>query len=89
MITQKLNNRGSVALSSSMLKSKGIDRVESAGHPFGNYSKIVVDGIEMSPNRRGINILVLKSDGQRIATHFDTFATEKMYEGIWLCLIHI
>ncbi len=83
VIAQKIDNSAPVHLSSPILKSKGIDYVESGGLFSGNYSSIMVDGIELSPNKRGINMLVLKKDGRRIIANFDTFVTEKMYSGIW------
>jgi hypothetical protein len=47
--------------------------VSSAGHPHGNVSSILVNGIELSSNRRGYNLVALDREGRIIETAiFDT-----------------
>jgi hypothetical protein len=75
-----------VVLSSDRLRSRGIDRVESAGRNAGNYSKIVMGGKDVSPNRRGLNIVILQRDGGRQVLNVDTHATEELTGDMYLAL---
>ncbi len=73
-----IDNTAAVVLSSDALRARGIDRVESAGRDSGNFSKIVLGGKDVSPNRRGLNIAVLQRDGKRQVLNVDTHATEEV-----------
>jgi hypothetical protein len=56
--------------------SPGDLRVSSSGGPRARPgSRIALNGVELSPNRRGYNLVALGADGRpRAATVFDTFA---------------
>jgi len=54
---------------------KGDIEIVSAGKPYGNVSSIIINGINYSKNRRGINIVIMDRDGlesYNIDTHIDT-----------------
>jgi hypothetical protein len=57
------------------VRSPGDLRVLSAGQPQGSASSIQFNDVELSPNRRGYNLVALAPSGQRLeADAFDTFA---------------
>ena len=53
-------------------------RVESGGYESGNISSVVIDGIEYSPNARGLNIVVYDKTTKGVidAASFDTYETD-------------
>ena len=51
----------------------GINKVVSAGLNVGNSSEIIINGKNVSPNRRGLNIVVKEKDGTLTKVFFDTF----------------
>ncbi|MCF7916712.1 MAG: hypothetical protein K9L61_02950 [Candidatus Omnitrophica bacterium] len=53
--------------------------VKSAGIESGNYSHIILKGVDISKNKRGFNIAVLSSDDGRVKDikTFDTYANSK------------
>ena len=58
---------------------KYIDIV-SAGFESGKISSVIVDGEECSPNRTGLNVVILKSKNLQLVKSFscDTFADDKL-----------
>lgn len=57
------------------IRSPGDLRVLSAGQPHGSASAIQFNDVELSPNRRGYNLVALAPSGQPLAADtFDTFA---------------
>ena len=55
-------------------RSPGDLRVESRGQPFGSHGSIRLNGVELSPDRRGYNLVAVAPDGQvRGRGRFDTF----------------
>jgi Interleukin-like EMT inducer len=55
--------------------SPGDLRVRSAGQPYGDASSILLNGVELSPNQRGYNLVAVDSAGVLIGVAaFDTFA---------------
>jgi hypothetical protein len=55
-------------------RSPGDLRVLSAGQPQGSAGSIRLDDVELSPDRRGYNLVALAPSGQRLAADvFDTF----------------
>lgn len=54
--------------------SPGDLRARSAGQPYGSASSIQLNGVELSPDRRGYNLVALDRAGQVLKTEaFDTF----------------
>jgi len=54
---------------------KGNIEIVSAGKPYGNASSIIINGINYSKNKRGMNIVIMDRDGlesYNIDTHIDT-----------------
>jgi len=54
---------------------KGNIEIISAGQPYGNASSIIINGINYSKNKRGINIVIMDGDGlesYNVDTHIDT-----------------
>jgi glucose/arabinose dehydrogenase len=66
LIAEQVNNSGSVTLDSPELRALGVGRVYSAGFLFGNSSEIIVNGVDYSAHRRGMNLVVL--EGSKIRT---------------------
>jgi phosphoglycerol transferase len=79
VLAAEVNNDAPVVLDVPALHQRGIDRVESAGFSVGNYSKIVVGGQDLSRNERGLNLVVLTRDGQRMSLAIDTAVSENLY----------
>ena len=52
--------------------------ISSAGYQVGNTSSIVIDGVEYSKNRRGLNIVVYDNSLKQVtdAVCFDTYLQE-------------
>ena len=48
-------------------------KVTSAGHNSENFSSITVDDKEYSPNKRGVNIVVMEQDSVVRVVNFDTY----------------
>ena len=65
-----------VVLDDRQLRARGIDRVVSAGKTAGNRAEIIINGQDVSPNQRGLNIVVKKKTGAVIRRVFDTFHQE-------------
>lgn len=78
-----MSNDTPVTLSSEALKARGIERVESAGRALGDRSKIVLKGKELSPNHRGINIVILPKRGSRASLFIDTHVTERVFSDVY------
>jgi hypothetical protein len=87
-IASAMDDDGPVVLTSEALRERGVDRVESAGRKFGNYSKIIVQGKDLSHNRRGLNLVVLRRDGAREAFNIDTHATENLASDVYKATPH-
>lgn len=49
--------------------------IKSGGANGGNYSSIIIDGVERSKNSRGMNIVSWENEEKVISTNFDTFST--------------
>jgi len=76
-------NDARVVLASDALRARGIERVESAGRNFGNDSKIIVHGKNVSSNKRGMNIVVSRQGGEPVAINIDTHHTERGYSDVY------
>ena len=72
----KISPSSPVILVGQPLRNRGIDQIISAGRDTGNTSKIIINGQNVSPDRRGLNIVVKKQNQKIIATFFDTFKQE-------------
>jgi phosphoglycerol transferase len=79
-----IDNEAPVVLTSAALALRGIDRVESAGKRLGNYSRIILGGKQASPDRRGINLVILPRSGERSALNIDTYFSERRRSDIYL-----
>ena len=57
------------------IKSKsGLDiEVESSGNGLGNFSQILIDGVNHSQNYRGLNVVLIDSLNKIKSYNFDTF----------------
>jgi phosphoglycerol transferase len=82
-IAVAVDAKAPLVLASEALQERGIDRVESAGRKLGDYSRIIVRGQDVSPNRRGLNLVVLKKDGTRTALNIDTHETERLRSDVY------
>lgn len=69
----KISRLHPVVLEGSNLRLFGINKVVSAGLNVGNSSEIIINGKNVSPNRRGLNIVVKEKDGTLTKVFFDTF----------------
>ncbi|MDN4603749.1 interleukin-like EMT inducer domain-containing protein [Paenibacillus sp. F6_3S_P_1C] len=49
--------------------------IKSSGANGGNYSSVMIDGVEESKNSRGMNIVSWKESHKVVSTNFDTFST--------------
>ncbi len=60
--------------------------VQSAGQEVGDFAHIYVNGVDVSPNERGYNVVVLAPDGNlrsgAFDTHLDPTASQRMAEFI-------
>jgi hypothetical protein len=72
-----------VVLSSGALRERGIERVESAGRELGDESKVIVRGKNVSNNKRGMNIVVLKPGSDPLRFSIDTHNTERLYSDVY------
>jgi hypothetical protein len=60
---------------------------KSAGIMDGNFSIIMINGIERSLNKRGINIALLSSEGRYLnSLHFDTYRSAAASDSLVHCL---
>lgn len=80
---QGLDNSGPVVLENDELRALGVTRVTSAGFAHGDLAEIQIRGIDRSPNRRGLNIVVLGASGELIIRHFDTALSERRYANLF------
>jgi phosphoglycerol transferase len=78
-----MSNDTPVSLSSEALKASGIELIESAGRALGDRSKIVVRGKQLSPNHRGINIVILPKRGSRKSLFIDAHVTERVFSDVY------
>ncbi len=70
------NNKGSVSIKVEQHKNLNLGTVLSAGMYGGNHSVIDVKGNNVSPNLRGLNVVVIGSTGNVISSkNFDTHAS--------------
>jgi hypothetical protein len=83
-IALAIDNDAPVVLASAALAERGIDRVESAGKKLGNYSRIILGGKQASPDRRGINLVILPRSGERSALNIDTYISERPSADVYL-----
>src|SRR5262249_57754528 len=64
-------------------RSAGDLRVVSAGQPQGSLSAIQLNGVELSPDQRGYNLVALEPSGRVVATAaFDTAASAEAAAGL-------
>ena len=76
-------NDAPVVLASDALLERGIERVESAGRDFGNDSKVIVRGKNLSNNKRGLNMVILRRGVGPVALNIDTHSTERRYSDVY------
>ena len=68
---EKINNNAKVDFEYELFNHKV--NIASAGLPFGNTSTIDIDGIPLSPNRRGFNIVIISLNDNKVKRYsFDT-----------------
>jgi len=78
IIAEEINNKGPAVINDDILREFGIEEVASAGLPFGNYSKIIIDGENMSPEERGLNIVIVSDNREIERYNIDTHDTEML-----------
>ena len=47
-----------------MLSKLGVNKLASAGFDHGNYSNVIINDKEYSLNKRGLNIVIVKGNGE-------------------------
>ncbi len=79
VLLEKIDNKNAIIVkNNSILRKFNIQKIASAGYSFGNYSSIVVGGVERSFNKRGLNIVVLDSTNFPMYYNFDTYKSNNI-----------
>lgn len=68
VVKEILSHTAPITFKSKELAALGIDEVDSAGYLLGNYSHIVMQGIDISPGQRGFNVAVIGPDGVAVSS---------------------
>lgn len=80
----KTNNKGVISINADEHKIPYLGTILSAGFSAGDHSIISVLGENLSPNYRGLNVVVINSEGKLIsARNFDTHSSAQRTQGIF------
>ena len=79
LILEEINNNEAIEIrNNSILKKLGIDKISSAGYTIGDFSSVKINRSELSLNKRGLNIVLIKNDNDFYLLNVDSFQTTKV-----------
>ena len=79
VVFEEIKNDKSIEISNNpTLKKLGINQISSAGYTVGNFSSIRMNSSELSLNKRGLNIVLLKDVNHPYLLNMDSFQSNKI-----------